>query len=88
MYNDNVISFGSHFEPGLVCNTNTIVRCTLSDACYLAPEAVDQYRAGEKAPNYNLAKADVWSLGMTLLAAFTLSDVRDVYNLNLNKKFK
>jgi serine/threonine protein kinase len=45
-----------------------------SDRCYLSPDLLLAFAKREFQPAYNIHKADVFSFGMTLLYATTLSD--------------
>ena len=43
--------------------------------CFLAPEVFKNFGYGKTKESYNLGKADVFSLGMTLLAASLIDNV-------------
>ena len=46
----------------------------------LAPELMEAYRSKDPKPVFNLYKADVYSLGMTLLSAMALEDPTEYYD--------
>lgn len=47
---------------------------------YLTPRQLEQLKAGNKAPSYDVQKTDVFSLGLSLIYASTLEDPKNCYD--------